>query len=279
MLSRIIIFGYCLAISIFAFGCASSGSKDGTTPEMAKSVLKLRGYEVNETGFFKAIAREDALSVAGFLNAGIDPNSKNEKGETALTYALENHETDKIARILIRRADVSMQDDLGNSPLHLAVVKDKRKIFDLLIEKGAYVNVTGREGRVKNITPLYAAVLKRREGQVKKLLKNGADPNLADNEGAFPLIDAVLQKAANSNIVKMLLENGAQVNKINNNGAPALVYAVSNQDITSDVRQEIVKLLLEKGADKSIKPNDGKDALFWAKKMKNEKTVELLESK
>ena len=268
----------CLVFASLAFGCKSSKSADETTPDMAKRMLKLRGYEVNEKGFFKAIAKEDVLSVNGFLNAGIDPNSKNEKGETALTYTLDNHESDKIAKVLLRKADINLQDDLGNSPLHLAIVKGKEKILDMLLEKDVNVNVSGRQGTVKNISPLYAAVLKRREDLVKKLIKKKAAPNIADSQGSFPLIDAVFQKVANPEIVKMLLENGAEVNKKNVDGATALIYAASNQDITPEVRQTIVKLLLEKGADKSIKGKGGKDALYWAKKMKNEPTVKILES-
>jgi len=278
MNTRIIFILVCLVFAGLAFGCKSSDSADETTPEMAKSMLKLSGYEVNEKGFFKAIAKEDVLSVNGFLNAGIDPNSKNEKGETALTYALENHETDKIIKVLLRKADINLQDDLGNSPLHLAIEKNKEKIIDFLLKNDVKVNTTGRQGTVKNISPLYAAVLRRREDLVKKLVKEKADPNIADSEGSFPLIDAVFQKAANPEIVKMLLENDAEVNKKNADGATALIYAASNQDITPEARQKIVKLLLEKGADKTIKGKDGHDALYWAKKMKNETTVKMLES-
>ena len=268
----------CLLGAFVAFGCKPSDSEDETTPEMAKSMLKLRGYEINEKGLFKAVAKEDVLGVSGFLNAGVDPNSKNEKGETALTFAIDDNESDKIAKILIRKANVSMPDDLGSSPLHLAVIRNKDKVFDLILEKNVDVNIAGSEGKVKKITPLYAAVLKRRNDLVKKLLKKGADPNIEDSEGSFPLIDAVFQKAANPETVKLLLENGAKINKKNPDGASALIYAASNQDITPEVRQTIVKLLLDKGADKSIKAKDGHDALYWAKKMKNAVVVEMLES-
>ena len=264
---------------LLASSCKSSSKKDETTPQMSKSMLKLRGYKVNEEGFLKAVGKEDLLSVRAFINAGINPNSKNSKGETALNYAIQNNESDKVAKFLINKADISMQDDLGNSPLHLSIIKNKDKLFDLILKKGVNVNVAGREGKVKNITPLYAAVLLKREEIVKKLLKKDADPNISDNEDSFPLIDAVFQPAANPETVKLLLEKGAEVNKKNKDGAHALIYAASNQDVTPDVRQAIVKLLLEKGADTKIKNNDGQNALYWAKKLKNEKIVELLGKK
>lgn len=264
-----------LLLTIFAFACAEQ--KGETTPEMAKNILKLRGYNFTEADYFKAISAGDLVALKTFQNARINPNAKNEKGETALTYAVENADNDKVFKYVLDGADVNMRDSLGNSPIFLAVKKDKKDFLDLLLEKKADVNVPGKTGEVDNQTALSVAVANDDGETVKKLLDRGADPNIADSKGLLPLPGAVIGPKANAEIVKMLLDKGANVNgQEKENGATALIYIASNREVSAQTRTEIVKLLLDKGADKSIKTTEGKTALDWAKEMKNEDVVELL---
>jgi ankyrin repeat protein len=248
---------------------------DETSPEMIQDMLKLRGFKFTEAEFFRAVNLEDAAAVRAFLQSGMNPNAKNEKGETALTYAIQYRDP-KVIKVLLEKADVNMKDDLGNSPIHLAVAKKKEEIFDLLLEKNADVNVAGADGKTKNQTALYAAVLQDREDLVQKLIEKGADPNIADSEGAYPLSEAVVRADANPQIVKLILDGGANVNAQEPNKGTALIFVASHKQISSQARQEIVKMLLDKGADKSIKDKNGKTALDWAKQQGNTDVVEML---
>jgi uncharacterized protein len=261
------IFAVALIIS-----CARS---DETSPEMVQDMLKLRGFKFTEAEFFRAINLEDAQAVRAFLQGGINPNAKNEKGETALTYAIQ-YRNPKVIKVLLEKADVNLKDELGNSPIHLALAKQKEEIFDLLLEKNADVNVAGADGKTKNQTALYAAVMQDREDLVQKLIEKGANPNIADSEGAYPLSEAVARRTANPQIVKLLLDGGANVNAQEANKGTALIFAASNKQISSQTRQEIVKMLLDKDANKSIKDKTGKTALDWAKQMGNTDVVEIL---
>ena len=258
-----------------ALTLACGARSDETSPEMIQDMLKLRGFKFTEPEFFRAVNLEDAAAVRAFLLGGINPNAKNEKGETALTYAIQYRDP-KVIKVLLEKADVNLKDDLGNSPIHLAVAKKKDEIFDLLLEKNADVNLGGLDGKTKNQTALYAAVLQDREDLVQKLIEKGANPNLADSEGAYPLSEAVVRRDANTQIVKLLLDAGANVNAQESNKGTALIYAASNKAISSQRRQEIVKMLLDKGADKSIKDKNGKNALDWAKQAGNTDIVEML---
>lgn len=265
-----------LIIAVFAFACAAREGE--TTPEMAKNILKLRGYNFTEADYFKAISAGDLIALKTFQNAKIDPNAKNEKGETALTYAVENADNEKVFKqVLDNGADVNMRDDLGVSPIFLAVKKNKKEFLDLLLERDADVNIPGKTGEVDNQTALSVAVANDDKETVKKLLERGADPNIADSKGLLPLPGAVIGPTADAEIVKMLLENGAKVNgQEKENGATALIYIASNKEVSAQTRTEIVKMLLENGADKSLKTKEGKTALDWAKEVKNEDVVELL---
>lgn len=268
-------FIYVFMICAAAFAAACGARSDETSPEMVQDMLKLRGYKFTEAEFFRAINLEDAQAVRAFLQGGMNPNAKNEKGETALTYAIQ-YKDPKVVRVLLEKADVNLQDDPGNSPIHLAIKNDKDEIFDWLLEKNADVNVGGRSGNTKNQTALYVAVLKDREDLVQKLFEKGANPNIADSGGAFPLSEATAKAYANPQIVKRLLDGGANVNAQESNKGTALIYAASNKQIAAQTRTEIVRLLLDKGADKSLKDNKGKTALDWAKESGSTEILEML---
>jgi ankyrin repeat protein len=272
MNKKILITLWISAIAFMTYGCQRS---DETTPEMAQTMLKLRGFNFTEADFFRAIKLEDAIAIKGFLQAGINLNAKNEKGETALTAAIETAEP-KIIRLLLDKADINMRDDLGNSPLHLALKKNEMDVFESLLEKNADVNVLGKGERANNQSVLYVAVYRNDEELVKKLLEKGANPNLADSDGALPLSEAVLGSDVNPEIVKMLLDKGANPNTQEKNKATALIYIAANAQTTTQIRWQVIKMLLEKGADKSIKDEKGNTALDWAKNNSNQEEVEIL---
>jgi ankyrin repeat protein len=238
-------------------------------------MLKLRGYNFTPKEFFRGIRMEDGQVVRAFLQGGIDPNVKDERGETALIFAIREKEPG-IAKLLIEKANINLQDDRGNSPLHMAILQEKPEIVNLLLEKGVDVNVTGTYKKVKNQTPLYQAIVRGDLELAAKLLEKKADPNITDNEGSFPLAEAVIRSDANPKFVELLIKKGADVNKQESNGSTALLYAASNKAIHPDTRQQIVKILLENKADKSIKNKDGQDALYWAQKNGHDKTAEIL---
>jgi ankyrin repeat protein len=267
-----------ICLFIFALAFLACGARtDETTPEMAQNVLKLRGYNFTEHEFFRAINMEDAVAVRGFLQAGINPNAKNEKGETALTFAAQ-YKDPKITQLLVEKADLNLRDEGGNTPLFVAIKNKKDDLFNLLLEKGADPNGSGAVSeKTKNQTALYVAILQGREDLVEKLLNKGADPNIADSTGALPLSEAVLRRDANPRVVKMFLDKGANPNAKESDGITPLMYAAENNQINPQTRNEIVQMLLDKGADKTIRDKDGKTAADWAKKGGNKETAELLQ--
>jgi uncharacterized protein len=260
---------------VFAAACGG-GAQDGPPdPAMTKNMLKLRGFDFNENGFFNAIRQNDVVAVKGFFDAGMDPNVKNARGETPLTFAVANAEL-KTVKAVAEKADVNVQDNLGQSPLHLALSKQKEDVFNYLLEKNANVNLGGAKEKLKNQTALYLAVTRGREDLVQTLLERGADPNIADSDGGVPLAEACLGAKINQNIIQMLIDKGANVNHQENNGATPLIYIASNKPAGAETRQAIAKMLIDKGADKKIKDKGGKTALDWANKNGHKEMADLL---
>lgn len=263
-------------IALFIFGLTACGARaDETTPEMAQSLLKVRGFNFTEDEFFKAIKQNDSAAVKLFLQGGIDPNTKNKTGETALTYAAVNSSV-PVLKVLMEKADVNQRDGLGNSPIFIALKKEKIENFQYILDGGADPNGAGTAGNVTNQSVLYVAVLQNKTENVKKLLDKGANPDLADSDGSIPLSEQVLARTPNMEVFKMLLEKGKNVNIADRTGSTVLHYIAKNDRMPREYLQKIIKDLLAKGADKTLKDKDGKTPLDWAKTKNNKEAIELL---
>src|SRR5207302_9496480 len=86
--------------------CSCEGAEK-PSPEAAKRFLKLRGYEFDEPSFFKAAAASDVLAANGFLSAGINPNAKDENGDTALTASAVRGDLQMVIARLSGGADLN----------------------------------------------------------------------------------------------------------------------------------------------------------------------------
>ncbi len=266
-----------LACSIFAaFSAACGGRSLETTPEMAQSLLKARGFNFTQDEFFKALKQSEASDVALFLQAGMDPNVRNEKGETAMTFAAANSNVETV-KILAAKADLNLKDGADNMPLFVALKKQKSDNFDFLLNSGADPNSTGTAGSTKGQTVLYVAILQNRIGPIKKLIEKGADPDKPDADGAVPVSEHAMARLADLEVVKLLLSKTRNINIPERDGSTVLMYAAQNTRMPRSDLKEIIRLLLEKGADKSIKDKDGRTALDRAKKAKNKEAIELLQ--
>lgn len=122
----------------------------------------------------------------------------------------------------------------------LKAVKDKdgQKVTDLIQKPGSTVinsrDVTSGENA------LHIVVGRRDATWLTFLLAKGANPNLTDNDGDTPLMDAVQGRFEEG--VRTLLTYKAQVDKVNDNGETPLIRAVQLRDVA------LVRLLVAQGA-------------------------------
>ena len=172
-----------------------------------------------------ATASDDLARVKELVESGVDMNTKNEEGMTALTLAI-GYECIDIAKYLLEKgADVNVKNTYGYTTLMLAVNNRYIDIVKYLVEKGADVNAKDIDG----MTALTIAVKKDNIDIVKYLVEKGADVNAKENdEGMTPLMFAVT-KSASIDIVKFLVEKGADVNVKDRKGKTACDIAKSTQ--------------------------------------------------
>ena len=240
------------------------------------------------------------------LDKGADVNLPNTKGETPLILAMKHYYIPNIVKLLLDKgaADPNISNRKKETPLILAINYNTAKIVKLLLDKGANIYIPNSEGE----TPLFLTfkngnhekidlMLNRaislgdfdlnssdKDGNTLlhiagrnndiatflKLIENGADMNVANNEGKTPL--QYTNKPIRSELIQ-LLDNNADVNLPNIKGKTPLIYAINK------CNHRLVKILLDKGADVNIPNSKGVTPLFIAAKRGNFKIVQLLINK
>ena len=103
------------------------------------------------------------------------------------------------------------------------------------------------------LSALFDAVRGDDRTAVEQLLRQKANPNEADNDGATPLSWAVLR--ANPDIATLLLQAGADPNRANELGIGPLSLAISNGSTP------LVTQLLAKGANPNLARENGETPL------------------
>lgn len=123
------------------------------------------------------------------------------------------------------RACINKLDKHGRTPLHWAARNGHEGIVDLLIRKGADVNIQTKSHKY---TALIMAVEFGHQAIVKKLVGNKANVNLAADGNNTALHKAALSK--DNRLLQILLENGAYPTPVDSKGRTPLGRAVSEEN-------------------------------------------------
>src|SRR5207237_2824835 len=115
--------------------CSCDGGSQKPTPAAARRFLKLRGYEFDEPSFFKAAAAGDVLAANGCLSAGINPNAKDENGDTALTASAALGDLQMVNALLSGGADLNAKGRNNWTALLLALEREHDEVANALAEK------------------------------------------------------------------------------------------------------------------------------------------------
>ena len=234
--------------------CAQGGS-DQPTPEAARRFLKLRGYEFDIKSFFAAAAAGDEIAVNGFLSAGMNPNEKNQDGDTVLTAAAARGDL-KIVNVLIKGGGNVNAKGRNNWTALLLALQDKQDaVSEVLLARD---DVDLKAETPEGMTALMIAVWTQKTQFVRAMLDRRADVNHQDKDGDTALHGAALN--GDVRLLQMLLDHGASPNVKNKLGGTALMWAASYG------YDEAIQIMLNKGADPRIKDVDGLTAAGWAAK-------------
>jgi ankyrin repeat protein len=245
-------------------------------------VVNARG-RAGTTPLMDAAAFGNGDLLRSMLEAGGDPNLRNDAGATALMWALDD--AGKTRMLLERGADPNARSSHGRAPLLLAAGQiASAPVVRLLLERGATVPAgalaaaAGR-GDLDVIRLLLQAGARDIADAATAALRAGCVSCLEALAAAAPLpplrnalVGLLPPAGGRLDAVPLALRHGADVNARDAQGRTVLMKAVVADQLPADV----VRTLLERGADVTVKTSDGATALDFARAGAGPEIVELL---
>lgn len=198
------------------------------------------------------------------LEHGVSANVSSSQG-TALSLASRGGGVEVVALLLDYGAEIdgTGDDDNHRTPLWWALDSDRPRVVRLLLQKGANVNATTRNGETLLFPAIRSAEF--RVWNLRILLSRGADIEAQDAYGRTVLMKATHLGRGAVKAIQLLLANGANIEARSGSRETPLLRAIRfwnpNQP---NYRFYVVLFLLRKGADTRAKDSDGKHALSRA---------------
>ena len=112
--------------------------------EAARDRLGMLRVEYSAESFVKQAGEGDTIAIKTFLAAGMNINSRNEKGHTALMRAAETGQTETVQSLLAAGANPNLTSGDRNSALTLAAWNGDLPTMKVLIAGGADVDFKAR---------------------------------------------------------------------------------------------------------------------------------------
>lgn len=226
----------------------------------------------------------------GLLDAGADPDLKDENGKTALHWAAVFGRAEIFSEMLAMGADINAIDAYGLKPLHYACMNGHTDVARLILDQTQDADLNtpaGKEGR----TPLLMAAGRTGAYDLAALLiDRGAFVNAQDLRARTPLTAAVFER--DIHMVRLLIAKGADVAKQpeppSKNDMPgdtlfynAPIFTLVNSHSEKNI--DIARILLNAGADPNSVaiescngPQKGDSLLYFAIRYRAHELAELL---
>jgi ankyrin repeat protein len=139
--------------------------------------------------------------VAQAIQRGINVNSPDADGRTALMLAAYDGHTEVVHLLIKNKSQVNRRDAMNRTALTYSASGKNPETVAVLLDADAEVDVVDN---VESWTPLMFASAEGNLEVVKLLLKHGASPHLADKDGETSLLFAA--NNGHSAVVKLLEE-------------------------------------------------------------------------
>lgn len=157
---------------------------------------------INSDNLFRWVTKRNLIGILAMLKGGVDPNVKNEQGNTPLIIAASLGDVESVRNLLAYRADPNAANKDGNTALiYAARYNHPQIIYELMrpysLVAPVDVNIQNKQGE----TALYWAASRGYEEAVKRLLAANTNRDLKDKNGLTAR--DIAQKKGRRNIVAL----------------------------------------------------------------------------
>uniref|UniRef100_A0A8C1AU71 Nuclear factor of kappa light polypeptide gene enhancer in B-cells inhibitor, epsilon n=1 Tax=Cyprinus carpio carpio TaxID=630221 RepID=A0A8C1AU71_CYPCA len=179
--------------------------------------------------------------------------------QTPLHLATYLNQPPIVKGLVEKRVSLELQDQEGNTPLHVACEHGFWDCANEMIHNASPSNLVNvlEAQNWRGLTCLHVATLRKHHRLLRLLMKNGVDLNIQEGTSGKTALHMAVE-LHDAQAVNMLLNKGANVDAAMFNGCTALHLAVGRQDAT------IANLLCQAGADKMIRNMEDETALDLA---------------
>jgi ankyrin repeat protein len=202
----------------------------------------------------QAIKKNNFDKVCNLLQSSVvDPNEKNDNGETALILATQKGNLQIAKELLKHGANVNAKNDRGINPHSLLVASKNgnEEFVTLLLKNNANPNVQNKKGKTSLLiiseTGVSCPI-------AESLLKHGADPSIKDKKGNTAMVSAFSKN--HFSLCELFIKNG--VNLPNQGGDTNLITADKAKSL------KLVHFLLKQGNNVNEKDSEGYTAFSYA---------------
>lgn len=184
----------------------------------------------------------------------VDLNSQDNLGQTPIYIAVQKRGFDFCKYLTDNGANLNAKHLNGSTAIFVAAEGNCPDILQLLIDAGAFINETDNKGW----TALTHAAYKGLDHPCQILLDNGAQCNLADKQGWTPLFYAA--KYNRLSTCRLLLANSANVNfRAGETNRETALFGPAYCGHLS-----ICELLVDNAIDVNAEDSNGRNALYFA---------------
>ncbi|XP_076873789.1 NF-kappa-B inhibitor epsilon [Brachyhypopomus gauderio] len=173
---------------------------------------------------------------------------QNDLSQTPMHLAVYLNQPGVVSALMGKGACPALQDQDGNTPLHVACEHGRLDCATEMIRNVSAIELTYMMNiqNWRGLTCLHVVVLHRQHKLMRLLIKKGVDLNVQEGtSGKTPLHVAV--ELHDVEMVRLLLNKGANVDAAMLNGCTALHLAIGRQDA------DITTCLCQAGADRMIR--------------------------
>lgn len=203
-----------------------------------------------------------------------DINTTDEHNNYLMTYAILFNKPDIVSLLIDKGARIDILDNENRSILYNVIRYNYHEILDILLKfnnQNIGISILDMSDKNNNVA-LHYSIIYNNIHALRKLLDNGASPNMADKRGFNALHMAIYMKSYK--MINLIIEYNVDVNARCNSGETALHIACNLQLV------DIIKLLLNNNINVDMQDYDHEfTALHYSVNLNNKEIVTLLLNK